>query len=298
MCAPASALEVVSSVRVLYSADPAVRAAAVKDISAAAGKKQVDAAVAALRAELKCSGAKPSKACSDPGFMRGLILAAGELAKKDSGSPWGLLVWLSSGRTSQDGSFFREEEGDDFREEGYYRDPATAKEMNALLDKVISAAGVVPSCDWPREKIFSLAKKKQDFEGYSLYSYRRNYSGEDIRAEYGIEYSRDWVFRDKKLVYCGKVSVLGGFGEAGVLAVSVEEMLSEELDYQVSARDLATGRDICRYTVIIGPDSDFEAPDSIDAVAANFVKDLFVFKKGGCKSRKRPGYEFAVTPAE
>ena len=297
---PAAAADnIEAAVKDLYSGKAEVRAAALRSLSAVKTGPETARALAAFRAELACAGKDPRPAkCHDPEFVRGLLLAAGALAKKDDTLPWDFLVGLASGRSSTDGSFFQDKsklEDQDFRGEDYYS-PAGGDdrraELQGLLDEVIKAAGIMPSCDWPLEKVQARAKKAQAFGGYQVYSYSRDYSGEGLQEQYGVTYAQNWIYRGGQRAYCGPASRIGAFGKAGLLAAEVNDLSGEEPAYGVSLYDLAAKKALCSYGVTVDSTEAAELFDYESLGPEKLVQALFMLDKGVCRPKKLKGYLF------
>lgn len=295
----AAAGPIEAAVKDLYSEKAEVRGAALRSLSAVKPGPETELALAAFRSELACAGKQPRPAkCHDPEFVRGLLLTAGALAKKDDTLPWDFLVGLASGRSSTDGSFFQDKsklEDQDFRGEDYYS-PAGGDgrraELQGLLDEVIKAAGIIPACDWPLEKVRARAKKAQALGGYQVYSYSRDYSGEGLQEQYGVTYAQNWIYRGGERAYCGPASRLGAFGKAGTLALEVTDLSGEEPAYGVSLYDLAAKKTLCSYGITVDSTEAAELFDYEELGPEKLVQALFSLDKGVCRPRKLKGYLF------
>lgn len=288
-----------AAVKDLYSEKAEVRGAALRALSAVKPGPETERLLAAFRSELACAGKKPRPAkCHDPEFVRGLLLAVGALAKKDDTLPWNFLVGLASGRSSTDGSFFQDKsklEDQDFRDEDYYS-PAGGggrrAELQGLLDEVIKDAGILPSCDWPLEKVKARANKAQASGGYQVYSYSRDYSGAGLQEQYGVTYAQNWIYRGEELAYCGAASRLGAFGKAGTLALEVTDLSGEEPAYGVSLYDLAAKKTLCSYGITVDSTEAAELFDYEELGPERLVQVLFTLDKGVCRPKKLKGYLF------
>jgi len=290
-----------AALRDLYSEKPEVRAAAISTLSSVASKPEIKKVIAGFKKELACAGKKPRPAkCHDPEFMRGVLLAAGGLAEKDSSLPWDFLVGLARGRTAAEGSFFQDKtrlEDQDFREDDYYSPglkgaAANRAQLQKLLDEVINKAGISPSCDWPAAKIKSLGKMVQDHEGYQVYSYERDYSEAGLQEHYKVVYSQNWIFRGAGRVYCGPASRVSAFDKAGILALSVTDLSGEEPAYLAAVHDLQSGREICSYDVRVDSTEAAEILNLEEIGPEKLVSRLFILDKGSCLPRKIKGYSF------
>lgn len=297
---PAAAADnIEAAVKDLYSGKAELRAAALRSLSAVKTGPETARVLAAFRSELACAGKEPRPAkCHDPEFVRGVLLAAGALARKDDTLPWDFLVGLASGRSSTDGSFFQDRSklGDqDFRDEDYYS-PAGGDgrraELQKLLDEVMKDAGIAPSCDWPLEKVRSRARKAQSLAGYQVYSYSRDYSGDGLQEQYGVTYAQNWIYRGEERAYCGPASRLGTFGKAGTLALEVTDLSGEEPAYNVSLYDLAAKKALCSYGITVDSTEASELFDYEELGPERLVQALFSLDKGVCRPKKLKGYLF------
>ena len=295
--AAADSLEAV--VKGLYSEKAEVRAASLRALSAVNPGPETERVLAAFSAELACAGKKPRPAgCHAPEFVRGLLLAAGGMAKKDDTLPWNFLVGLASGRSSTDGSFFQDKSklGDqDFRGDDYYAPEGgdgRRAELQKLLDAIVKDAGIVPSCDWPLEKVRLRARKAQELAGYQVYSYSRNYSGDDLQEQYGVTYAQNWIYRGEERAYCGPASRVSSIGKAGLLAAEVKDLSGEEPAYGVSLYDLAAKKTLCSYVVTVDSTEATERLDYEELGPEKLVQALFILDKGSCRPRKLKGYLF------
>lgn len=295
----AAAGPVETAVKDLYSDKAEVRSEALRALSAVKPGPETARVLTAFSSELACAGkkARPPK-CHDPEFVRGLLLTAGALAKKDDTLPWNFLVGLASGRSSTDGSFFQDKsrlQDQDFRGEDYYS-PAVGDgrraELQKLLDEVIKAAGILPSCDWTPGQVRTRAKKAQDLGGYQVYSYSRDYSGEGLQEQYGVIYAQNWIYRGEELAYCGPASRVASFGKAGLLAAEVKDLSGEEAAYGVSLYDLAAKKPLCSFVVTEDSAEAVETYDYETLGAEKLVPALFILDKGVCRPRKLKGYRF------
>ncbi|MGD9642701.1 MAG: hypothetical protein AB7V08_08185 [Elusimicrobiales bacterium] len=288
-----------AAVKDLYSENAEMRGAAQRALSAVKPGPETEQVLAAFRSELACAGKKPRPAkCHDPEFVRGVLLAAGALAKKDDTLPWNFLVGLASGRSSTDGSFFQDKsklEDQDFRGEDYYS-PAGGDgrraELQGVLDEVIKAAGILPSCDWPLEKVRARAKKAQALGGYQVYSYSRDYSGAGLQEQYGVIYAQNWIYRGEERAYCGPASRIGSYGKAGLLAAEVTDLSGEEPAYSVALYDLAAKKALCSYSVTVDSTEAVESFDYESLGPEKLVQALFDLDKGVCRPKKLKGYLF------
>jgi hypothetical protein len=290
-----------AAVKDLYSGKAELRAAALRSLSAVKTGPETARVLAAFKAELACAGKEPRPAkCHAPEFVRGLLLAAGALAKKDDTLPWDFLVGLASGRSSTDGSFFQDKDalGDqDFRDNDYYS-PADGDgrraELQNLLDEVIKNAGIRPSCDWPLEQVRTCAKKAQAHGGYQVYSYSRDYSGAGLQEQYGVTYAQNWIYRGEERAYCGPASRVASFGKAGVLAAEIVDLSGEEPAYNISLYDLAGKKTLCSYGVNVDSTEAEELFDLAELGPDKLIAALFALDKGSCRPRKLKGYLFTA----
>lgn len=298
---PAAAADnIEAAVKDLYSGKAELRAAALRSLSAVKTGPETARVLAAFKAELACAGKQPRPAkCHDPEFVRGVLLTAGALARKDDTLPWDFLVGLASGRSSTEGSFFQDKsklEGQDFREEDYYSPEGgggdSRQQLQRLLDETLKTAGIAPSCDWPLEKVRSRARKAQALAGYQVYSYSRDYSGDGLQEQYGVTYAQNWIYRGEELAYCGPASRLGTFGKAGTLALEVTDLSGEEPAYGVSLYDLAAKKALCSYGVTVDSTEAAELFDYEELGPERLVQALFTLEKGVCRPRNLKGYLF------
>jgi hypothetical protein len=297
----ARAAELAAQAGALYSADFETRSRAVKALSGAKTPAEAAAVIERLRQELACAAAKDrARNCHDPKFVYNALLVAGNLAEKYTEAPWAFLVALSEGGTLNEGSFFQDKsESDEHRGSDYFtpRVPdgkLTRAYLQATLDKVIEKAGVVPSCDWPLERVKSLAKKTHDDKGYQVYSYSRDYSPQGILGQYRVVHARDWLYSGARRISCGGRTVIADLGPAGLYFAAISDRSDEQYCLDIALHALPSGKPACAYTV--EGISELE-PDPLGAVAANpvkFLPALFDFTGGACRPRPVSGY--AYTP--
>lgn len=294
-----------SAIKELYSEKPEARAAAVRALSSVSGKQEIAAVIEGFKKELACPAVKPRPSgCHNPEFVRGVLLAAGELARKDDTLPWDFLVGLASGHSSTEGSFFQDKEklGDqDFRGDDYYSPgikgvAAARAQLQKLLDQAVRNAGIRPTCGWPLEKVRVRGKRTQELEGYEVYSYFRDYSGEGLRDEYKVTHSMNWIYRGVELLYCGKASRVSFFGGAGPLAVFLSETGDEEPAYELEVYDLAGRKTLCSYNVAVDSTEAEKIFDLGEMGQDKLISALLALDKGLCRPKKLKGYTFTDTP--
>ena len=288
-----------TAIRGLYSEKNEVRAAALRTLSSVKPGAETRQVLDGFSAELACAAKEPRPAkCHAPEFVRGVLLAAGALAKKDDTLPWDFLVGLASGRSSTDGSFFQDKDalGDqDFRDNDYYSPPdgdGQRAELQKLLDEVMKGAGIVPSCDWPLERVRARAKKAQVQGGYQVYSYSRDYSGAGLQEQYGVTYAQNWIYRGEERAYCGPASRVISFGKAGPLAAEIIDLSGEEPAYSISLYDLAGKKTLCSYGVNVDSTEAGELFDLGELGPDKLIAALFALDKGSCRPRKLKGCLF------
>ncbi len=292
------------AVKALYSPDFQVRAKAVKDLSAARPGAEAGEVASLLKKELECAGAPAKPAgCHAHRFVYNALMAAGNLAEKDSGEPWALLVWLSRGETVNEGSFFQDpaKPEDDGHRGAHYFSPAnpdpklTRKALQKILDRAVAKAGVVPSCSWSREKIAALARPAKAPPGYEAYSYFRDYSPAGVQGQFRVTDAQDWVFKDGRQVSCGRNRKVVQLGAAGFFAAAFTDYSDETTRLLIELYALESGKLACAYEIEGLPEGKPDPVAGVQADPAGFLPALFEIGKDGCKPRKVPGYTF--TPA-